>query len=95
MKLQEVVPGRGESADRCLFAEAGMGPVPVVAMQPYGKLAASMVGVLVGAGVGPFSQRGLDEALGFSIGLRRVGPGPDRLDAEPFAGAGKCFRAIA
>jgi hypothetical protein len=34
VKLQEVVPGQTESADRGLFTEASMGSVPVVAMQP-------------------------------------------------------------
>jgi hypothetical protein len=34
VKLQDVVPGQSESADRCLFAEASMRSVPVVAMQP-------------------------------------------------------------
>ena len=30
----EVVPGQTEPADRCLFAEASMRSVPIVAMQP-------------------------------------------------------------
>ncbi len=34
VKLQEVVPGQTESADRGLFTEASMRSVPVVAMQP-------------------------------------------------------------
>jgi hypothetical protein len=34
VKLQDVVPGQTESADRWLFSEASMRSVPVVAMQP-------------------------------------------------------------
>ena len=34
VKPQDVVPGQGQSADGCLFAEASMKSVPVVAMQP-------------------------------------------------------------
>ena len=32
---QEVVPGQAEAADGCILVEASMGPVPVVAMQPW------------------------------------------------------------
>ena len=34
VKPQEVVPGQAETADGWLLAEASMGPVPVVAMEP-------------------------------------------------------------
>jgi hypothetical protein len=40
---------------------------------------------LVRFGVGPFAQAGLDEALGFAVGLWRVGPGADVFEAKPFA----------
>jgi len=45
--------------------------------------------VLIGFGIGPFTQRGLDEALGLAIGLGCIGPGADVLEAEPVAGASK------
>ncbi len=47
----------------------------------------SLLGVLEGSGVGPFSKRRLNEALGLAVGLRRVGFGSDVLDAELLAGA--------
>src|SRR5690606_17675772 len=43
VKPQEVVPGQSESADRCHFGEASMGPVPVVAMQPRGEGVAALI----------------------------------------------------
>jgi hypothetical protein len=35
---------------------------------------------LAGAGVCPFSQGGLNEALGFAVGARGIGPGESVLD---------------
>src|SRR5215210_3653712 len=72
-----------------------MRSVPIVAVQPKGEIAASLIGGGVGSCVSPLSQRGLYEALGFSIGLWGIGAGPDRLDVEPVAGADKCFRPVA
>ena len=43
-------------------------------------------------GVGPFSQRGLYEALGLAVGLGRVGLCADMLDAETGAGASEEVR---
>ena len=40
-------------------------------------------------GVSPFSERGLDEALGLAIGFRRVGLGADVLDAQLLASIAK------
>jgi hypothetical protein len=45
--------------------------------------------VLEGSGISPFSQRGLDEAFGFAVGLRGVRLNPDVLDSELFASAGE------
>jgi hypothetical protein len=36
---QDVVLGQGEATDGCLIIDAGMGPMPVVAMQPGRQLA--------------------------------------------------------
>ena len=60
-----------------------MGAMPVVAVQPEGQFGGAFVGGVVRAGVGPFAQAGLDEALGFAVGFRRVGPGAQMLDPEP------------
>jgi len=45
-----------------------MGTMPVVLMQPGIELGLTLAGVLIDAGVGPFPQRGLDEAFGFAVG---------------------------
>src|SRR5215471_13900646 len=51
--------------------------------------------MLEGSGISPFSQRGLDEAFGFAVGLRGVRLNPDVLDSELFAGAGEGFGEVA
>ena len=55
VKPLDVVPGQAESTDRCSFVEASMRSVPIVAMEPQRKIAASLIGVFVSEGVGPFS----------------------------------------
>ena len=37
-------------------------------------------------GISPFAQAGLDEALGLAVGLGRIGPGADVLEAKTLAG---------
>lgn len=59
-----------------------MGSMPVVAVEPDGQFSGAIVGSLVGAGIGPFAQACLDEALGFAVGFRRIGPGAQMLDPE-------------
>ena len=44
----------------------------------------------MGLGIGPLAQGGLDEALGFAVGFRRVGFGPDVFEAEIAASAAEC-----
>lgn len=63
-----------------------MGPAPVVRMQPGAKLLAALVGVWVGPCVGPFSERGLDEAFGLAAGARGVGTGEAVLECKALAG---------
>src|SRR4029077_17162914 len=53
----------------------------VVVGDPGVDSSAPLGGGLVGAGVGPLAQAGLDEALGLAVGARRVGPGADMLEA--------------
>ena len=57
-----------------------MGAVEVVVVQPRVELLMALERGLVGAGVGPFSQGGLDEALGFAVGARSIGPGEAVFD---------------
>jgi hypothetical protein len=56
--------------------------VPVVEVSPDRQGGTSSVGVGIGAPIGPFTQRGLDEALGLAIGLRAVGTSELVRDAE-------------
>ena len=95
MEPQEVVQLETEAADGWFGFEAGMRAVPVVAMEPDRQLRASLFGVLVSDSIGPFAQRGLDEAFGLAIGLWRVRPREDMAQAEGFAGFSKSLRAIA
>jgi hypothetical protein len=75
VKPQEVVLGQSESADRRLRIYTAVGPMPVVLVQPDWKLVGAPVGCEIGFGLGPFPQRGLNEALGLAVGFGRVGPG--------------------
>src|SRR6476620_5010614 len=59
-----------------------MWPMPIVAVEPVEQLGRSLIRVLIGAGVGPFAKRGLNEAFGFSVGLRGVRPGEDLTKAK-------------
>jgi hypothetical protein len=56
-------------------------PVPVVSVQPDRQRSGAVVRGRVGLSVGPFAQRRLDEALGLAVGARRVGLGPNVLEA--------------
>jgi hypothetical protein len=44
-----------------------MGSMPIVLVEPDGQLGGAFMGGVVGAGVSPFAQACLDEALGFAI----------------------------
>jgi hypothetical protein len=56
--------------------------MPIVLVRPRLQLAGSFVQVGVASGIFPFMQRGFDEALSLAVGLRRVGLGPDVLQAK-------------
>jgi hypothetical protein len=84
--LKTVVLGEGESADGCPVIDSGVGPVPVVSVQPGGQLIFSLARVFIGTSIGPFAQAGLDEALSLAIGLRGIGFGADVAQIETFAG---------
>lgn len=47
----------------------------IVLVQSAGQVLGSLLGPLIGACISPFSQGGLDQAVGFAIGTRAVGPG--------------------
>ena len=56
--------------------------MPIVSVQPDRKLLGAAIGCWIGLSVGPFPERGLDEALGLAVGFGRVGLGADVLDAQ-------------
>src|SRR5215467_8016044 len=95
VESQDVVLGQTESADWCSIFDAGVWPVPIVAMQPGRQLVFSLARVFIGLGVGPFAQAGLDESLDLAIGLGCVGLGADVPQGEALAGGseGKGFIA--
>jgi hypothetical protein len=57
--------------------------MPFVAVQPDGQFGGAFFRGVVGSGVGPFAQAGLDEALRLAVGSGRVGLGAQMLDFEP------------
>src|SRR6476619_5570528 len=70
-----------------------MRTVPVIAMQPFWQIRSSFPRMAIGTSVGPFAQSGLDEALGFAIGSRRVELGEDMTHAPSATGCPKWQRA--
>ena|SRR5579864_8009120 len=72
-----------------------MRSVVVVVVIPGKQGEISFRGVAPVSGVSPFAQGGLDEALGFAVGLRGVGAGAAVLEAQLLAGAAKLVGAIA
>ncbi len=64
-------------------------PEPVTARKVSRQPVVAFLGVLEGHRIGPFLTKGLDKALGFSVGAGRVRPGADVLEAKGFAGLGK------
>ena len=69
--------------------------MPIVSVQPTGEVLAALAGVVVGACVGPFAQRGLDEAFGFAVGSRGIGSGADMAQFQSSAQFCEVFRAVA
>ena len=63
-----------------------MRTVPIVTMEPSWQLGSAFFRGVVGLGISPFAQAGLDEALGLAVGLGRIGPGADVLEAKTLAG---------
>lgn len=66
-----------------------MRAVPVVPMQPERQMAGARVRSSLGAGVGPFTQCGLEEALSRAVGARGVGLGVAQFDAQASAQTAK------
>src|SRR5439155_9397502 len=92
---QEVVPIQTSPADGRSVIETSMRPVPVVLVQPGGKLGGAKPRVVIGASISPLPQRGLDKAFRLAVGARGVGAGEALGDAELATGAAKAARAVA
>src|SRR3989449_2184407 len=82
-------------ADGRSVIETSMRPVPVVLVQPGGKLGGAKPRVVIGASISPLPQRGLDKAFRLAVGARGVGAGEALGDAELATGAAKAARAVA
>ncbi len=72
-----------------------MRPVPVIAMKPPRQFGGPLDGSIISAGVCPFAQARLDEALGFCIALRRIGLCEHMLQAEALACLAEGFGTVA
>ena len=71
-----------------------MRPMPVVQVQPGAKLLAALVGVPIGASVGPFSEKSLDKPFRLAVGLRCVRAGETMFQTQCAAGLGKGIGAV-
>jgi len=67
----------------------------VVVVGPGGEGEVALNGIGPVRGIGPFAQRGLDEAFGFAVGLWRVGSGAAVFESHVATGLAKLVGAIA
>ena len=63
-----------------------MRSMPVVLVDPGREMTESIGGILIAPGIGPLTDGGLDEALGFAVGFWGIDAGADGLDLELAAG---------
>ena len=73
-------------------ADAGVGSVMIVVMQPIRVGRGAVCLGLVGVRVGPFGGQGAVEAFDFPVGLWSVGAGPDVADPGPSVFSEKLYR---
>src|SRR6202162_1761222 len=92
VELQQVV--RRKAGDRSLAAEALMGAVMVVGMKPGQQGFGALLGMIVGPGVSPFAQSGLDEAFSLAVGARGIGTGKDVPHPAAAAQVGNKVRTV-
>ncbi|MCP1542046.1 hypothetical protein J2W80_001857 [Methylorubrum extorquens] len=85
---QQVVLCQADAADGCAAVDSAVWALPVVAEQEGGQFGAALLGGVVGPGVRPFAQGGLDEALDLAVGPRRVGSRALVADVEAPQGLG-------
>src|SRR5271157_4792070 len=72
-----------------------MRAMPVVVMKPESHLPVALLGVLIRAGIDPFAEGGLDEALGFAVGAGCVRASEAMAQAKLKAGLAESARAVA
>ena len=85
MVWQQVVPLEAGTGDGRSVIQTSMRAMPVVLMEPAWQFDSALLRVVVSTSVGPFPQRGLDEAFGFAIGARGGGQNAGEC---PVAGRG-------
>jgi len=71
-----------------------MGAMEIIVMEVERETKSAVMAGVIGAGVGPLTGEGLDEAFGLAVGLGAIGSGEEMLEAELVAGGGKEFGAI-
>ena len=69
MEAQEVIQREAESGGGRAEFKGVVGAMPVIVVEEDWEAFCALVGVGVGVSIGPFAQRGLDEALGLTVGL--------------------------
>jgi len=85
VEAQQVVHGKVEFGDGGMVVESGVCSMPVVVVEEVGEISGTDGGVLIGASVSPFPQRGLDKAFGFAIGARSVRASEEVAQAQSLA----------
>src|SRR5258708_21796259 len=93
LNCHEIVLGH-QGSDGRTTVERAMRARPIVVVQPGGQRLGAVARRGIGAAVGPLAQEGLDEALGFGVRARGVGPGAEVAHTSTAAEAGKAIRAI-
>ena len=68
--------------------------MPIVHVGPFWQIGFSVLGGLVGSGIGPFADGRLDEPFCLAICAWRVGFGTDVFEAQSFAGSSKGMRLV-
>jgi len=71
-----------------------MGAMEIIVMEVERETKSAVIAGVIGAGVGPLTGEGLDEAFGLAVGLGAIGSGEEMLEAELVTGGGKEFGAI-
>ena len=68
-----------------------MRSVEIVVVEEEGEEGSAVIAGVIGTSISPFAGDGLDEALGFAIGLRAIGTSEEVTEAEIVAGGGEEF----